>query len=53
MLYVKIEGVWHQANPEQTETICGLDPIEVDDAREGGPAPLGKRCRVCFEDIQE
>ena len=48
-LYVKVDGVWHQANDEQTETICGLDPQDVDDAREGFlPAGDIKRCPVCF-----
>jgi hypothetical protein len=49
-MYVKIDGVWHQANEDQTETICGLDPDDVEDAREGGPAPQGTRCPTCFPD---
>jgi hypothetical protein len=51
-MYVKIDGVWHQANAEQTETICGLDPDDVEDAREGGPVPAGKLCPVCFDGAQ-
>jgi len=47
-MYVKIEGVWHKANDEQTETVCGLDPDDVEDAREGGAVPGGDRCHVCF-----
>ena len=47
-MYVKIEGVWHKANEEQTETVCGLDPDDVEDAREGGEAPDGEHCQACF-----
>lgn len=25
-MVIKVEGVWHQANAEETATICGLDP---------------------------
>lgn len=51
-MYVKIEGTWHKANEDQTATICGLDPQDVDAARldDGGPAPLGSRCRICITD---
>jgi hypothetical protein len=48
-LYVKIEGTWHKANEEQTETICGLDPDDVEDAREGRQPPFGATlCGTCF-----
>jgi hypothetical protein len=47
-MYVKIDGTWHQANDERTETICGLDPDNVEAARESGPTPQGARCPICF-----
>jgi len=33
-LFVKVDGVWHQANSRQTATLCGLDPQDAQDARE-------------------
>jgi hypothetical protein len=46
-LFVKLEGVWHEANAEQTETLCGLDPQDVQDARENSLPTGAKRCPAC------
>lgn len=47
-MYVEINGVWHKADDEQTATICGIDPDDVEDAIEGGQVPEGEHCHICF-----
>ena len=32
-MFIKVEGTWHQANEEETATICGLDPDDAEDYR--------------------
>ena len=46
-LFVKIDGVWHVANVSETATVCGLDPVNVDDTRKSLQSPLGAYCKEC------
>lgn len=33
-MFIKVDGIWHQANVAETATVCGLDPDEAEDYRE-------------------
>lgn len=49
-MFIKVEGIWHQANAEETATLCGLDP---QDAENYGPDRLirfeDQRCQKCVK----
>lgn len=32
-MFIKVDGVWHQANAAETATLCGLDPQDAEDFR--------------------
>ncbi len=46
-LFVKVEGVWHEANAKQDATLCGLDPQEAQDARENSMPANALVCPTC------
>jgi hypothetical protein len=46
-MFVKVDGIWHQANPNQTATLCGLDPDDVEDVVEGKLRAGQTLCAKC------
>jgi (2Fe-2S) ferredoxin len=46
-MFVLVDGVWHQANPNQTATLCGLDPDDVEEVVEGRLRAGATLCPKC------